>query len=58
MTKESCNRIGVRFKSGERLYNRQSKVKLVGDGVFGDVSLDVLPDLLVGVELGRVRRQV
>lgn len=58
MTKESCNRIGLRFQSGERFFDRQSKVKLVGDGVFGDISLDVLPDLLVGVELGRVRRQV
>lgn len=58
MTKESCNRIGLRFQSGERFFDRQSKVKLVGDRVFGDISLDVLPDLLVGVELRRVRRQV
>ena len=58
MTKEICNRIGPRFQSGERLFDPQAKVKLVAGGVFGDISLDVLPDLLVVVELGRVRRQV
>lgn len=50
--------MGHRLQSGECLLDYQAKVELVGDGVFGDVGLDMFPDLLVGVELGRVRRQV
>lgn len=58
MTKEGCNGMGHRLQSGERFLDGQTKVELVGDGVLGDIRLDVLPDLLVGIELGRVRRQV
>lgn len=58
MTKKRINRVNYRFESEERLLDRRSKVKLVGDGVFGDVSLNVLSNLLDGVELQGVRRQI
>jgi hypothetical protein len=58
MSKESCNCLGHRFQSHKCFFDRQTEIELVGNGVLGDVGLDVLPDLFVGVELGRVRWQV
>jgi len=46
------------MQSSESLIDNQTEIEFVADGVFGDVCLDVLPDLLVGVELRGVRRQV
>lgn len=58
MTKESFNGIGHRLQSRKRLLNRQAKVVLLSKRILGDVSLDVLPDLIERIELVRVRLQL
>ena len=51
MIKEACSYLAHRLQSGQCFLDSEAEVKLVGDGVFGSIGLDVFLDLLIGVEL-------
>ena len=58
MPKETANDLRAVLQSSQGVIQKDAQAELVNGLLFGDAFLDVLPYLLVRIELWRVRRQV